>query len=75
MDLKCSLAYKSKIFAFILWIDKYAAVDTQAVDKASKITEAANLPKPQPPFSSDTYILPNPNYAASLISLIGKWPA
>ena len=51
----CSFVPNASIIqAHILWIERYAVVEGQAVDNASKITAASTRDNPVPPDSSET---------------------
>ena len=49
-----SLPKVSIILAHMLWIDRNAATDGQAIDSASNTSVASSRPSPAPPASSDT---------------------
>ena len=72
---KSSAPNLSIIAAHILWIDKNAATEGQAIDSASKTKVASSLVRPDPPLCSRTQSPPNPSSANCGQRVFGISPA
>ena len=65
----------SIIAAHMLWIDRNAATEGQAMERASNTSTPSSRPSPEPPASSLTKIPPKPSSASRGQSALGIVPS